>query len=147
MSISSHADGSRKAAKDTDVVLGDDWVAPKTSDVDLREKRSRRKFVAVNRSPLAQKIITFNLVAIILMVAGILYLNPFRDSLVTQREIAMVTEAALIADMLEATADGMLEITAEDEAVLAVLEIPLRENVFLYGRMAHWWPQPLASRA
>ncbi|WP_417258224.1 sensor N-terminal transmembrane domain-containing protein [Celeribacter sp.] len=134
MSVSSHVEGSRKDAKDTTVVLGDDWVAPKTSDVDLREKRSRRKFIAVNRSPLAQKIITFNLVAIILMVAGILYLNPFRDSLVTQREIAMVTEAALIADMLEATAgsDGPLVLRADDEAVLAVLDIPLLENVFLY---------------
>ncbi|MEN8838166.1 MAG: sensor histidine kinase [Celeribacter marinus] len=132
MSLSSRVDGSRKRAKDTDVVLGDDWIAPKISDIDLREKRARRKFIAVNRSPLAQKIITFNLVAIILMVAGILYLNPFRDSLVTQREIAMVTEAALIADMLEATANGTLEITAQDEAVMAVLEIPLRENVFLY---------------
>ncbi|ALI55461.1 sensor histidine kinase [Celeribacter marinus] len=132
MSLSSRVDGSRKRAKDTDVVLGDDWIAPKISDIDLREKRARRKFIAVNRSPLAQKIITFNLVAIILMVAGILYLNPFRDSLVTQREIAMVTEAALIADMLEATANGTPEITAQDEAVMAVLEIPLRENVFLY---------------
>ncbi|WP_439103700.1 sensor histidine kinase [Celeribacter marinus] len=133
MSLSSRVDGSRKSAKDADVVLGDDWIAPKISDIDLREKRARRKFIAVNRSPLAQKIITFNLVAIILMVSGILYLNPFRDSLVTQREIAMVTEAALIADMLEATANGTLEITAQDEAVMAVLEIPLRENVFLYN--------------
>lgn len=137
MSLSSRMDGSHGSPKDTDVVLGDDWVAPQTSDADLREKRARRKVIAVNRSPLAQKIITFNLVAIILMVAGILYLNPFRDSLVTQREMAMVTEAVLIADMLEVTAgqDGIIEADAQSQdaaALQAVLETPLRENVYVY---------------
>ncbi|WP_417250516.1 sensor N-terminal transmembrane domain-containing protein [Celeribacter sp.] len=137
MSLSSRMDGSHRSTKDTDVVLGDDWVAPQTSDADLREKRARRRLISVNRSPLAQKIITFNLVAIILMVAGILYLNPFRDSLVTQREMAMVTEAVLIADMLEATAaqDGAIEEaegSQDASALRAVLETPLRENVYVY---------------
>lgn len=138
MALSSRMDSSgKRPSDDADVVLGDDWIAPRTSDADLRAKRERRRFIAINRSPLAQKIITFNLVAIILMVAGILYLNPFRDSLVTQREMAMVTEAALIADMLEVTAgvDGVLDATegsADAQSVLDVLEIPLRENVFIY---------------
>jgi Signal transduction histidine kinase len=128
----------KRSTDDMDVVLGDDWVAPRTLDAELRAKRERRRFIAVNRSPLAQKIITFNLVAIILMVAGILYLNPFRDSLVSQREMAMVTEAALVADMLELTVgkDGVL--VAEDEgtddiiSVLEVLELPPREHVYVY---------------
>ncbi|TNE68047.1 MAG: HAMP domain-containing protein [Rhodobacteraceae bacterium] len=138
MSFSSGMDrAGKRGTEDTDVVLGDDWVAPRTLDADLRAKRERRRFIAVNRSPLAQKIITFNLVAIILMVAGILYLNPFRDSLVVQREMAMVTEAALVADMMELTAgkDGALTADggAEDIAsVLEVLELPLREHVFVY---------------
>jgi two-component system sensor histidine kinase ChvG len=124
-------------SEDADVVLGDDWVAPRTTDADLRAKRERRKFIAINRSPLAQKIITFNLVAIILMVAGILYLNPFRDSLVKQREMAMVYEAALIADMVKLTAgqDGRLdaEENSDDLAVLLdVLQIPLREGLYIY---------------
>ena len=139
MSLTSRIDGDHSHGEDTDVVLGDDWVAPRTSDEDLRARRERRSLIAVNRSPLAQKIITFNLVAIILMVAGILYLNPFRDSLVTQREMAMVTEAALISDMLEVTAgdDGVLDARAGGEdilAVLEVLEIPLREHVFIYDK-------------
>ncbi|MBW6416568.1 sensor histidine kinase [Celeribacter sp. PS-C1] len=126
-------------SENADVVLGDDWVAPRTSDAELREKRRRRNFIAVNRSPLAQKIITFNLVAIILMVSGILYLNPFRDSLVLQRETAMVTEAALLADMLEVTAgvDGQLSVSegSDDVAnVLQVLELPLRDNVYIFDR-------------
>lgn len=124
-------------SEDTDVVLGDDWVAPRTTDADLRAQRERRKFIAINRSPLAQKIITFNLVAIILMVAGILYLNPFRDSLVKQREMAMVSEAALIADMIELTAgqDGRLDAEANSgdlAALHGLLQIPLREGLYIY---------------
>ena len=55
-----------------------------------------------NRSPLARKIITFNLLAILVLVAGVLYLNPFRDSLVFQREAGLVAEAELVADVFEA---------------------------------------------
>lgn len=137
MAMSSRVDGSDTRSNKTDVVLGDDWVAPNISDADLRAKRERRKVIAVNRSPLAQKIITFNLVAIILMVSGILYLNPFRDSLVTQREKAMVTEAVLIADMLEITAglDGVIENVeggVDTTSINAVMSSPLRENVYIY---------------
>ena len=69
-----------------------------------RAQRPARSVAAcrVNRSPLARKIITFNLLAMIVLVAGVLYLNPFRDSLVLQRERGLVTEAELIADVFEA---------------------------------------------
>nr|WP_319249026.1 sensor histidine kinase [uncultured Celeribacter sp.] len=124
-------------SEDADVVLGDDWVAPRISDEDLRASREKRHFIALNRSPLAQKIITFNLVAIILMVAGILYLNPFRDSLVVQREMAMVAEATLIADMLVHTAgqDGLINGSSGSEdaqALQNVFDIPLAENVYIF---------------
>ncbi len=135
MALSSSMDSSGKRKSDeTDVVLGDDWIAPRNSDAELRAKRERRRIIALNRSPLAQKIITFNLVAIILMVAGILYLNPFRDSLVSQREMAMVTEAALVADMLEviAGADEAIDPLEDVSSVLQVLELPLREHVYIY---------------
>ncbi|WP_444453963.1 stimulus-sensing domain-containing protein [Rhodobacter capsulatus] len=93
-----------KATKsETDVVLGEDWVGPKGAiDEDLAKGRSRRRFISLNNSPLARKIITFNLLAMLVMVAGVLYLNPFRDSLVFQRESAIVSEAELIADVFEA---------------------------------------------
>jgi two-component system sensor histidine kinase ChvG len=142
MSLASFMNKSGRAhSEDTDVVLGDDWVAPRTADAELRAKRERRKFIAINRSPLAQKIITFNLVAIIVMVAGILYLNPFRDSLVKQREFAMVAEAVLIADMVAMTAgqDGVLraEVDSDDIVPLMnVLEMPVRESVFIYDEAA-----------
>ena len=86
-----------------DVVLGDDWVAPdSTVAEELTEKRSRRGYLSLKTSPLTRKIITFNLIALNIMVAGILYLNSSRESLVLQRATALVGEAELIADVFEA---------------------------------------------
>ncbi|MCX8507970.1 MAG: sensor N-terminal transmembrane domain-containing protein, partial [Rhodobacteraceae bacterium] len=92
-----------KAADRAELVLGEDWVAPEgTVDSELRLGRQRRGYISLNRSPLARKIITFNLLAMIVLVAGVLYLNPFRNSLVVQRETGLVAEAQLIADIFEA---------------------------------------------
>jgi two-component system sensor histidine kinase ChvG len=56
---------------------------------------------SLRSSPLTRKIITFNLIALNILVAGILYLNSSRDSLVLQRANALVSEAELIADVIE----------------------------------------------
>ena len=91
-----------RSTRTADVLLGDDWVAPDAEMEDqLRRKRDRRGFISLNRSPLARKIITFNLLALIILVAGVLYMNPFRDSLVLQRERGLVSEAQLVAEMFE----------------------------------------------
>ncbi len=59
--------------RDADVVLGDDWVAPdSTVEKELRDSRARRSLFSLNRSPLTRKIITFNLIALNVLVAGIL---------------------------------------------------------------------------
>ncbi|WP_208353866.1 sensor histidine kinase [Pseudaestuariivita rosea] len=92
-----------KSVRDADVVLGDDFVAPDGAvDKELRVRRERRRVVSINRSPLARKIITFNLMALILLAVGILYMNPSRDNLAFQRATALVDEAFLIADVFEA---------------------------------------------
>lgn len=83
------------------VVLGDDFVAPKADDA-LTQRRQRRKFVELRKSPLARKIITFNLFGLVVLVAGVLYLNPARDNLAFQRGSALVNEVELIADVFEA---------------------------------------------
>ncbi|RRH76967.1 sensor histidine kinase [Falsigemmobacter faecalis] len=84
------------------VVLGEDWVSPAgTADADLRDRRRRRGMLSLNRSPLARKIVIFNLLALVIMVAGVLFLHPFRTSLLVQREAALVTETRLIASLLE----------------------------------------------
>ena len=92
-----------KRSRNPDVVLGEDWVGPDARvESELRAKREKRGLISINRSPLARKIITFNLLAILMLVAGVLFLNPFRDSLVFQRERALVAEAELIAAVFEA---------------------------------------------
>ncbi len=89
-------------ADNTEVVLGDDWVGPQSSvDAELREGRRRRRRFSLKHSPLARKIIIFNLLGLIVLVAGVLYLNPFRASLLYQREQSMVLAAELVADLFE----------------------------------------------
>ena len=92
-----------RPVRDDELVLGEDWVTPQTeADAAVRERRRRRGMIAINRSPLARKIITFNLLALLVLVAGVLWLNPVRDNLVLQRESGLVAEAHLIADVFEA---------------------------------------------
>ncbi|MBU2960977.1 sensor histidine kinase [Citreicella sp. C3M06] len=87
---------------DADVVLGDDWVVPdNTIEKELRASRARRSLFSLNRSPLTRKIITFNLIALNVLVAGILWLNSSRDTLVLQRGNALGSEVELIADVIE----------------------------------------------
>ena len=101
--------GSAKSvpAKDGDVLLGEDWVSPEPlADGALRADRGRRGIVSLNRSPLARKIIVFNLLALVILVSGVLFMNPFRDSLVLQREAGLISEAKLMAKVFEATLPG-----------------------------------------
>lgn len=92
-------------SKSRELLLGEDWVSPDAvADSALREGRGRRGIVSLKHSPLARKIIIFNLLALVILVAGVLFMNPFRDSLVLQREQGMVTEATLLARVIEADA-------------------------------------------
>lgn len=109
---------NRRARARGDIVLGEDWDRPQGAlDAELRAARKRRTLFTM-KSPLARKIIVFNLLGILLLVAGVLYLNPFRDSLVLQRERALATEAQLIADIFEATLPPQaLDVAAEAEVL------------------------------
>lgn len=140
MTLASRIDVRKsRPAKNADVVLGDDWVAPQTTvDSELREKRERRGLISINRSPLARKIVTFNLLALIILVAGVLYLNPFRDSLVFQRERGLVIEAELIAGVFEAQLpEGAPVNLASGDGIdivstLADLNLPKGIEVFVF---------------
>lgn len=93
----------REAARSPDLVIGDDWVDPEVVDQRLDQSHTRRRgLFALRTSPIARKIVTFNLIAMILLIAGVLYLNPSRDSLAYQRANGLVNEAQLIADVFEA---------------------------------------------
>ncbi|WP_374643271.1 ATP-binding protein [Tabrizicola sp.] len=84
-----------------DVLLGEDWVSPDATVERLKEGRSGRSIVALNRSPLARKIVVFNLMALVMLVIGVLFMNPFRDSLALQRQQGMTRQAELIAKVYE----------------------------------------------
>lgn len=96
-------DMAPQPSRDGDVVLGDDWVAPDSAaPSEMRARRERRGLFSLRTSPLTRKIITFNLIALNVLVAGILYLNSSRDSLAVQRAVSLVSQAELIADVIEA---------------------------------------------
>ncbi|EDZ48484.1 sensor histidine kinase ChvG [Rhodobacterales bacterium Y4I] len=100
-----------------DVVLGEDWVTPEQSVTrEMQVSRARRGLLSLKGSPLTRKIITFNLIALIILVSGILYLNSSRQSLVQQRAGALVSEAMLAADVFEAEmpAAGSVSFAAGD---------------------------------
>ncbi len=131
-------------AKRADVVLGEDWTAPDgVVDSELRAGRERRGFISLNRSPLARKIITFNLMAMIVLVAGVLYLNPFRNSLVLQRETGLVAEAQLIADVFEAQLphSGPVNLASGDgidvRRTAEGIELPEGAELFVFDTMEH----------
>jgi two-component system sensor histidine kinase ChvG len=89
--------------RDGEVVLGDEFVAPdSTVEKEIQARRARRGFLTLNRSPLTRKIITFNLIALNVLVAGVLLLNSSRDSLVVDRVNALTAQAELVADVVEA---------------------------------------------
>ncbi len=99
---------SRRRPPATDVVLGEDWEMPRgIADVELRDSRAKRGMISLNKSPLARKIITFNLLALVILMAGVLYLNPFRDSLVLQREQGLLFEAKLVANVFETQIESL----------------------------------------
>ncbi len=132
--ISMHDDqGDRR---DADVVLGDDWVAPDSiAEKELRDSRARRGLFSLNGSPLTRKIITFNLIALNVLVAGILWLNSSRDTLAVQRANALQSEVELIADIFEAqlalSANPALAGAGGLDVATTVQGIDLREGVQL----------------
>ncbi len=106
MTFTSRIDmGETTQSSKAEVILGEDWVAP-APDADGGARPRKQGFANLNRSPLARKIVTFNLVGLILLVAGVLYLNTFRDSLVMQHERSLVAESRLIASGLGTQIDA-----------------------------------------
>ncbi len=125
--------GGMSQGSEGDVVLGDDWVAPEsTVEKEMRGRRERRRLTPLGKSPLTRKIITFNLIALLFMVAGILYLSSARANFVDQRSESLRAEAQLVDAALEVqmpdgapvnliTGDGV-----DIEGTLA--KIPLRDG-------------------
>lgn len=121
-----------------EVLIGEDWVAPNSRvEPEVRDTRGRRGLVSLNRSPLARKIIIFNMLALVVLVAGVLFMNPFRDSLVLQREQGLVTEARLVADVFEARlvtagTTAVPDPAREARAMLGAMDIAPGVDVFVF---------------
>ncbi|WP_411572468.1 sensor N-terminal transmembrane domain-containing protein [Tropicimonas sp. TH_r6] len=138
---------------DSDVVLGEDWVVPDTSDADMRQKRERRGYLTLNRSPLARKIITFNLIGLLILVGGVFYLNPFRDSIAAQRIAGLKTEASLIANVFETQlpSEGPVSLSPaagglDPQTTLAELTLTRGVQVFVYDGDGQLVAQEAAPR-
>ncbi|HCP82263.1 MAG TPA: histidine kinase [Octadecabacter sp.] len=146
----------RDAAHETGgVVLGDDFVAPRSEDL-MTHRRKRRSLFHLRKSPLARKIITFNLLGLIVLVAGILYLNPARDNLAFQRGSALVNEVELIADVFEAQlpVNAPVNLMSGDgtDARMTLQNLDLRGGVDVYlldrsGALVEKWSDPTPDDA
>ncbi len=78
-----------------------------TAPEQLRDaaRRSHGEIFGIKYSPLSRKIVTFNLVALCLMMSGILYLNQFDDGLIVIREKALESDARFLSESITATVD------------------------------------------
>ncbi|MBE0453050.1 ATP-binding protein [Roseovarius autotrophicus] len=86
-----------------DLVLGDDFVAPdRVEDSEITARRARRGWLSLRGSPLTRKIVTFNLIALNILVIGILHLNGTQSSLVDQTIDGLRERASLTADVVAA---------------------------------------------
>ncbi len=121
--------------RDGDVILGDDFVAPDAVvEGELRHKRERRGLFSLKDSPLTRKIITFNLVALNILVAGILLMNSSREPLAVQRINSLLGEAELIASVFEVQAATGLSVDTgpSTQTTLAALDLRSGLEVFVF---------------
>jgi two-component system sensor histidine kinase ChvG len=89
--------------KDSDLVLGDDFVVPdRVDEAEMTERRARRGWLSLRESSLTRKIVTFNLIALNVLVVGILYLSGSHETLIQQRVDSLTQNAALMSDVVEA---------------------------------------------
>ncbi len=124
--------------RDADVVLGDDWVIPQDPEsAELRAKRSSRNLFTLRHSPLARRIITFNLIALVTLVAGLLYLDDTRKQRVQQTARNLVGDAQLVSNVFETqlrqpAPGGATALDVRD--TLSGLSLPEGGEVFVYDR-------------
>ncbi|SFT88240.1 sensor histidine kinase [Sedimentitalea nanhaiensis] len=117
-----------------------DRNGPQTARENTRGIRaSLPRYFSRKASPLARKIITFNLIALNVLVAGILYLNNTRESLVLQRASALVGDAELVANVFEARLTDSEPMstwtqTVDIPATLAQLSLRNGLDVYVFDR-------------
>lgn len=128
--------------------MGEDWIAPQTDEAEAQARPRGRDFWTLKNSPLARKIIMFNLMAQVILVAGVMFMNPFHNSLVEQRQKSFATEAQLLADVVSASMHAAGGPTFE--AVLKGLRLSSGNEAYLFDAqgdiLAHHGDMVLSDR-
>lgn len=136
-------DDNVKAAAEPDIILGKDWDEQARADApESHRPKAKRKWIALNSSPIARKIITFNLMAMAVLVVGVMFLGQSRTGLVNQHQRALETQAMLIAKVFEAQlpSSGTIDFATGDgfsaTETLADLNLPIGVEVFVFDTRA-----------
>ena len=97
---------------------------------------SRSGFWAFRHSALTRRIVIFNLIALNILIAAVLYFSSARDSLVFQRSQAMVVEAELAANIITlqmAQNTGPLSETPALNEMLAQLRLSRGSTLYVFA--------------
>lgn len=138
MNVVSKLDAEKaNTASQPEIILGDDWdERTRLEASETSQRKTRKRWISINHSPIARKIITFNLLALVVLMGGVLYLNQFRESLVDQRGQSLENQARLIAQVLEArapeTPDADLDAILTKDPTAVLDEIFLQSNVEVF---------------
>ena len=121
----------RGPGEDPDVVLGEDWENERDQDDELTSSRSKRGFWTFRRSPLTRKIVTFNLIALNILIIGVLYLNSSRESLIGQRADALVADAMIVSTIVSVS-ETSAALSASRSLDGALQKVPMEPRQTLY---------------
>jgi len=121
----------RGPGEDPDVMLGEDWEKERDQDDELTSSRSKRGFWTFRRSPLTRKIVTFNLIALNILIIGVLYLNSSRESLIGQRADALVSDAMMVS-IIVSVSETSAALSASRSLDGALQQVPMEPRQTLY---------------
>lgn len=124
--------GQQRDPNSPDVVIGEDWEKDVELSNELKDSRLRRGLWAFRKSPLTRKIVTFNLIALNILIIGVLFLNSSRDNLVQQRVHAMLNEAELIGNVVSVLHSGGQDLIQTPMLSAAMTDLPLRKGEQVY---------------
>ena len=124
--------GQQRDPNSPDVVIGEDWEKDVELSNELKDSRLRRGMWAFRKSPLTRKIVTFNLIALNILIIGVLFLNSSRENLVQQRARAMLNEAELVGNVVSVLHAGGQDLIQSPMLSAAMTDLPLRKGEQVY---------------
>ena len=124
--------GQQSDPNSPDVVIGEDWEKDVELSNELKESRLRRGLWAFRKSPLTRKIVTFNLIALNILIISVLFLNSSLDNLVQQRARAMLNEAELVGNVVSVLHAGGQDLIQSPMLSAAMTDLPLRKGEQVY---------------